>query len=275
VERALATPAEDGSFDEEVAWVMLDGYSALAASEPDGRIEDAGVLSARIAELFDRFPGTPYEGIPWLSERLLPLAGWLVARSPHLGEILIPSMDRALARADSGSHSVGWKTFALAFREGDVQAWRNALALTEEGRMPAPYVHLARLKLAEALIADGDRVEASTLLERVIAEAPTRGATLVANWAQAVARRAGLSIAAEDAAPRAAVVLTPRERQVLALVAEGLTNPQIGARLYISPKTASVHVSAILTKIGAANRTEAAAIYSASLTPQPAAVVSP
>jgi DNA-binding NarL/FixJ family response regulator len=70
------------------------------------------------------------------------------------------------------------------------------------------------------------------------------------------------------------VVLTPRERQVLALVAEGLTNPQIGARLYISPKTASVHVSAILTKIGAANRTEAAAIYSASPAPRPAAVVS-
>ncbi len=44
-------------------------------------------------------------------------------------------------------------------------------------------------------------------------------------------------------------------------MAEGLTNPQIGRRLFISPKTASVHVSAILAKIGASNRAEAAAMY--------------
>lgn len=52
--------------------------------------------------------------------------------------------------------------------------------------------------------------------------------------------------------------LTPRERQVLALIAEGLTNRQIGRRLFISEKTASVHVSAILRKLGVASRTEAA-----------------
>jgi DNA-binding NarL/FixJ family response regulator len=51
---------------------------------------------------------------------------------------------------------------------------------------------------------------------------------------------------------------------VLELIAEGLTNPQIGQRLFISPKTASVHVSAILAKIGAANRAEAAAQYVAA-----------
>lgn len=54
-------------------------------------------------------------------------------------------------------------------------------------------------------------------------------------------------------------VLTEREVEVLGLVAEGLTNGQIGAKLFMSPKTASVHVSHILAKLGAANRTEAAA----------------
>jgi DNA-binding NarL/FixJ family response regulator len=54
--------------------------------------------------------------------------------------------------------------------------------------------------------------------------------------------------------------LTPRERDVLALVAEGLSNRQIVTELYISPNTAGVHVSHILTKFGAATRTEAAAI---------------
>jgi DNA-binding NarL/FixJ family response regulator len=52
--------------------------------------------------------------------------------------------------------------------------------------------------------------------------------------------------------------LTPREQQVLALVAEGLTNGQIAERLFISAKTASVHVSAILRKLGVSTRTEAA-----------------
>jgi DNA-binding NarL/FixJ family response regulator len=54
--------------------------------------------------------------------------------------------------------------------------------------------------------------------------------------------------------------LTRREREVLELVASGATNRQIGAMLYISTKTASVHVSRILAKLGAANRAEAAAV---------------
>jgi DNA-binding CsgD family transcriptional regulator len=54
--------------------------------------------------------------------------------------------------------------------------------------------------------------------------------------------------------------LTPREAEVLALVARGYTNREIAATLVISVKTASVHVSHILQKLGAPNRHEAAAI---------------
>jgi DNA-binding NarL/FixJ family response regulator len=54
--------------------------------------------------------------------------------------------------------------------------------------------------------------------------------------------------------------LTPRERQVLALVADGRTNRQIAEALFINEKTASVHVSNILSKLGVANRGEAAAV---------------
>jgi DNA-binding CsgD family transcriptional regulator len=70
----------------------------------------------------------------------------------------------------------------------------------------------------------------------------------------AVERRLGMG--ADPAGPDA---LTPREREVVALLAEGLTNAQLAERLYISPRTAAVHVSNILTKLGMSSRTEAAA----------------
>jgi DNA-binding NarL/FixJ family response regulator len=60
------------------------------------------------------------------------------------------------------------------------------------------------------------------------------------------------------ASPLAA--LTDREREVLSLLARGMSNREIGTELFIAPKTASVHVSNILSKLGAASRTEAAAI---------------
>ena len=54
--------------------------------------------------------------------------------------------------------------------------------------------------------------------------------------------------------------LTDREVEVLRLLAAGNSNKEIGAKLFIAPKTASVHVSNILAKLHAASRTEAAAI---------------
>ena len=60
------------------------------------------------------------------------------------------------------------------------------------------------------------------------------------------------------------VLLTERERQVLDLVARGLSNGQIAEKLFISTKTASVHVSNILRKTGATTRTEAAYVFTNS-----------
>jgi DNA-binding NarL/FixJ family response regulator len=85
----------------------------------------------------------------------------------------------------------------------------------------------------------------------------------------ALIARARLQVATDGAGePRAAVEapredpfgLTPRERQVLSLVAEGATNRQIGAALFMAEKTASVHVSRILAKLGVQSRTQAAAV---------------
>ncbi|WP_143712860.1 helix-turn-helix domain-containing protein, partial [Streptomyces hygroscopicus] len=66
--------------------------------------------------------------------------------------------------------------------------------------------------------------------------------------------------AAGPADPAEELGLTPRERDVLRLVAAGRSNRQIAEQLFISPKTASVHVSNILAKLGVSGRGEAAAV---------------
>jgi DNA-binding NarL/FixJ family response regulator len=77
-----------------------------------------------------------------------------------------------------------------------------------------------------------------------------------------LARRARLALEVENVPVTAGerVGLTAREADVLRLLAEGQTNRQIAQELFISPKTASVHVSNILGKLGVANRGEAAAV---------------
>ena len=95
------------------------------------------------------------------------------------------------------------------------------------------------------------------------------GAREVADKARATAHRLGAQplldeLKAIGSAPTrgdtASDTLTPREREILALVAEGRSNGEIGKRLFISTKTVSVHVSNILGKLDASGRTEAAAI---------------
>ncbi|MFL6110673.1 MAG: LuxR C-terminal-related transcriptional regulator, partial [Catenulispora sp.] len=70
--------------------------------------------------------------------------------------------------------------------------------------------------------------------------------------------RAQLGLAPPDGrrAVTGAAALTPREREVALLIADGLTNAELARRLYISPKTAAVHVSNILHKLGVSSRTE-------------------
>jgi len=171
-----------------------------------------------------------------------------------------PDHDVAQAYADFAAAALADAEEAPAAER--VNRWRAVAAAIEHDLMPVWHLHQARCRLAVALIAAGDRDEALELLARVAAEAPGQGAARVGRWATELTAQAGGGPAGAGTGTVAS--LTPRELQVLELIAEGLTNPQIGQRLFISPKTASVHVSAILAKIGAANRAEAAAWYTAA-----------
>ena len=154
-----------------------------------------------------------------------------------------------------------WSSHVEAELGGDgtgngVDEWRRALAAAKDGQAHLRPYDLYRL--GQALVAAGDRAEARERLREAIAAAEQLGAGLITMRATAYADRAGLVLA--DAAvsrPQDGLELTAREVQVLELIAQGLSNRQIGEKLFISAKTASVHVSAILRKLGAASRTEA------------------
>jgi DNA-binding CsgD family transcriptional regulator/tetratricopeptide (TPR) repeat protein len=139
--------------------------------------------------------------------------------------------------------------------------WEHAVAAWE--RAQSPYgAAVARLRLAESLFGAGRRDDAARELRAAHAVATElRAAPLVADL-DALASRAQIALAAGAAGPEPPAVggLTPRELDVLRLVAAGSTNRQIGAALFISEKTASVHVSRILAKLGVETRGQAAAL---------------
>jgi DNA-binding NarL/FixJ family response regulator len=127
----------------------------------------------------------------------------------------------------------------------------------------------ARVRRAEALLGvPGSRRPAAALLAEAHAACVDMGAAPLREEVEALARRARIDLfavreaPAAEAEPSAAVALglTPRELDVLRLLAEGRTNRQIAETLFISVKTAGAHVSSILRKLGASTRSEAAAI---------------
>jgi DNA-binding CsgD family transcriptional regulator/tetratricopeptide (TPR) repeat protein len=133
-----------------------------------------------------------------------------------------------------------------------VDAWRDAVALYED----FGHVHeLAKVRtaLAGILRASGDLAGAREVGDLARDAAHRLGAQPILDELKSI----GTTAVKEESEPAA---LTPREREILALVAEGRSNGEIGKQLFISAKTVSVHVSNILAKLDAAGRTEAAAI---------------
>jgi DNA-binding CsgD family transcriptional regulator len=142
--------------------------------------------------------------------------------------------------------------------------WRHAVAAWREAgeRYPLAY---ALLRLAEACASADERLVAIDAAREAHMLAEQLGAASLAAEAAAFTRRARVSLtpAPEPASPTDKLSpfgLTDREREVALLVAVGRSNPEIAKILFISAKTASVHVSNILAKLGVGGRVEAAAL---------------
>ncbi|GGY80052.1 helix-turn-helix transcriptional regulator [Streptomyces nitrosporeus] len=163
----------------------------------------------------------------------------------------------------------------LARAEGTDTPEHWARAAGAFGPLERPY-ELARIRhrWAECLLtAPGDRRAAADLLREAHRTALRLGARPLTESIELLAGRARITLATGPAgAPTAdeedtagvdatgSFGLTAREQEVHRLVAEGYTNRRIAEELYIAPKTASVHVSHILAKLGVSSRGEAAAL---------------
>lgn len=189
-------------------------------------------------------------------------------------------MDRLHAAAeDGGPVERAWLATGVAENgraggNNDPAGWERAAVAWDE--LERPYCAASmRFRQAEALVEAGDRERAAEVVAAALAVAERLGAGWLAGELNGLATRGRLESVAAGADPgssdganastnggdsEAPFGLTPRELQVLTLIAEGATNRQIGAALYMAEKTASVHVSRILTKLGVRSRTQAAAV---------------
>jgi len=195
-------------------------------------------------------------------------AGWL-----DRAEKLITIARVAAAEAAAITpNAAGWLALAEAEYEraggaAPPELWSEAARTWERLERP-PLAAYCRWREAEALVAAGaSRTEAGAPLREAHAVATRIGAEPLLREIELLAERARLDLAPpitdsqrETQSVEKTLGLTPREAEVLTLVARGYTNREIAAALVISVKTASVHVSHILRKLGAPNRLEAAAI---------------
>jgi DNA-binding CsgD family transcriptional regulator/tetratricopeptide (TPR) repeat protein len=180
-----------------------------------------------------------------------------------------------LTEPDSlANHEIGWR-MALCEAElgrasgGDDPAAWDAVRPALTAR-PAPFLEAYVLyRRAEAAATTDGPAAAAEAVREAHSIASRIGAPLLLARIEGLARRLRVDLAPVDRGRAEAVTpaepadpfgLTGREREVLALVAEGYTNKRIAETLFISESTAGVHVSNILGKLGVATRTEAAAV---------------
>ena len=195
----------------------------------------------------------------------------LSARLERALQLLTAAREAAIEAAAVTPTAAAWRAVAEAEHDRvrahpNPRSWEEAAAKWEALQRP-PIVAYCQWRQAEALVAAGASAADAALPARVAHGTAQRlGARPLQDEIERLAERARLDLAPpsrptdQGSGLGELLGLTPREAEVLGLVARGYTNRQIAATLVISVKTASVHVSHILAKLDARNRVEAAAI---------------
>jgi DNA-binding CsgD family transcriptional regulator/tetratricopeptide (TPR) repeat protein len=274
-----------GTHDPQPQHVIALARLAMSLAARQGRLADArAAFEETAARGF--LPGTQRYALPLLCTAAEIEADALGLPGTVPGRVAILAMIRDHARRLPTIVPV-WRAYAmmldaeLARAEGRDAADLWAGTVAAFASLHRPYeLALARHRWAGALLgthADRSRSEAAELLAEAHATAVRLGARPLVEDTAFLAGRAGISIpagpGAESSLPTTAdpvsdtaqdrvrsLGLTPREQDVLRLVTAGHSNRRVAEELYISPKTASVHVSNILAKLGVSGRTEAAAV---------------
>ncbi|MFJ2060887.1 AAA family ATPase [Streptomyces sp. NPDC087908] len=253
-------------------YVLPMAQVEIAVAAAEGRVEDVRArLAAAVAAGFP--PSTHRYGWPLVLTAVTAEADSRGLPAADEGRAEALAVVRRCVRALATPAPV-WEAYSrqvseeIARAEGRETAarWAEVVAAFEPLARPHQLAR-ARHRLADALLVEGGRrEEATALLREAHATAVRLGARPLREDVELLAARARLCLAEEKRAPAPAEPgdgtfgLTPREQDVLRLVAAGRTNRQIAEELFISPKTASVHVSHILAKLGVSGRGEAAAL---------------
>jgi DNA-binding CsgD family transcriptional regulator len=253
----LAGARYEDQFHLPLAWLRLS--IQLAEGDQDGAVEAA----TEILDRYDLSLATPRYAWPALAG-----AAAAAVASPELAE-------RVRVQAEKlevfGPVQRAWQLTVAAFDQmtwpddgnhlGRVTEWDLAARAWES--LHQPYETAAALLAAAEAALSGNAPDRETAAERLRQAAPLAAGLRAAPLTEsitALARRAGISLRPDAPAPEPDHLgLTDREFEVLRLVADGHSNREIAADLFISPKTASVHVSNILAKLSVATRGEAAA----------------
>ena len=223
------------------------GWAELAVLEAEGATREAGTLARTL----------------WSAARAQP-DRWAADLAPDVTRVALAGMDRRLAAQIGDDAPTLCPPDVSRLVHGMLDADPDAIEETASqlggaGRLAAEA--FAREELACAAAAAGDRDRAAAALDAALAGYQRMGAGPDRDRALARTRALGLRRGSREAHREAGFgweSLTATENRIAALVRDGLTNREIGTRLFVSPRTVQTHVSHILQKTGLRSRVEIA-----------------